>query len=439
MPAGGTFTFQNKVRSGVYVNVKSKERALGTIGERGIATLPLPLSWGPAKQIISIEAGEDPAKTLGYGIMAPELLLVREALKRAKTLLLYRLNEGTKATAAVAPLTITAKYGGKRGNDITISVAQNIDDSTRFDVKTFVLGEEVDSQTVATAEELQANDWVEFSGTGVLNATAGVPLAGGDDGAPTAQDYADYWSAVEVREFNAIGLTATDNTIKDAFVSFVKRQREDEGKKIQGVLENYPTADYEGIISVKNGVVLADGTRLTAAQAVAWVTGAEAAAEVNQSLTADAYDGAVDVEPKYTNSQIIEALKNGEFLFTGFDGKAIVEMDINTFTSFTPDKNKSFSNNQVIRVVDGLANDYYRIFSNYYLGKVPNNADGRNLLKAECINVSEQYQNVAAIQNFDPQTDIEVLPGIDVDAVVINQWVQPVSAVAKIYITINVE
>ncbi|WP_019123702.1 phage tail sheath family protein [Brevibacillus massiliensis] len=439
MPAGGTFTFQNKVRSGVYVNIKSRERALGTIGERGIATLALPLSWGPAKQIISIEAGEDPTKTLGYGIMAPELLLVREALKRAKTLLLYRLNEGTKATATVGSLTITAKYGGKRGNDITVSITQNIDDNSKFDVKTFVSGEEADSQTVATADELQANDWVTFNGTGTLTATAGVPLTSGADGTPTAQDYADYWSAVEVQEFNVIGLTATDNTIKDAFVSFVKRQREDEGKKIQGVLENYPIADYEGIISVKNGVVLADGTKLTADQAVAWVTGAEAAAEVNQSLTADAYDGAVDVEPKYTNSQIIEALKNGEFLFTGFDGKAIVEMDINTFTSFTPDKNKSFSNNQVVRVVDGLANDYFRIFSNYYLGKVPNNADGRNLLKAECINVSGQYQNVAAIQNFDPQTDIEVLPGIDVDAVVINQWVQPVSAIAKIYITITVE
>jgi len=306
-------------------------------------------------------------------------------------------------------------------------------------VKTLVSGKEVDSQTVAAIEELQANAWVEFGGSGTPVLTAGVPLAGGEDGVPTVQDYADYWASVEVHDFNVIGLTATDSTVKEAFVSFVKRLREDEGKKIQGVLENYPTANYEGIISVKNGVVLSDGTKLTAAQAVAWVTGAEAAAEVNESLTADAYDGAVDVEPKYTNSQIIAALRNGEFLFTAFDGKAIVEMDINTFTGFTSEKDKSFRNNQVVRVVDGLANDYYRIFANYYLGKVQNNADGRNLLKAECINISEQYQNVGAIQNFDPQMDIEVLPGLEVDAVVINQWVQPVAAVAKIYLTITVE
>ncbi|MEJ8548160.1 phage tail sheath family protein [Brevibacillus borstelensis] len=437
--AGGNFTFQNKVRSGVYVNVKSQKRAMGTIGERGITTLPLPLSWGPAKQIIKLDSSEDPTDVLGYPITASEVLLIKEAMKRAKTTLLYRLNEGTKATATTGSLTVTAKYGGVRGNDITVTVTQNIDETDKFDVKTFVSGEEADTQTVATIEELVANDWVIFSGTGDLTATAGVPLTGGDDGTVTAQDHANFLSAVEVEEYQTIGLTVTDPTIKEVYVAFFRRQREDEGKKVQLVLENYPTADYEGVISVKNGVVLADGTKLTAAQAVAWVAAATAAAQVNQSLTYDAYDGAIDVEPKYTNSQIIDALRKGEFLFIANNGKAVVEQDINTFTSFTPDKNKSFSNNQVIRVVDGLANDYYRIFSEFYLGKVQNNDDGRNLLKSECINVSQQYQNVEAIQNFDPQTDLEVLPGQDVDAVVINQWIQPVSAVAKIYMTITVE
>ncbi len=437
--AGGNFTFQNKVRTGVYVNVKSQKRAMGTIGERGTTALPLPLSWGPAKQIIKLDSSEDPSGVLGYPITASEVLLVKESMKRAKTILLYRLNEGTKATATAGSLTVTAKYGGVRGNDITVTIAQNIDETDKFDVKTFVSGEEADVQTVATIGDLIANDWVTFSGTGDLTATAGVPLAGGDDGTVTAQDHADFLSAVEVEEYQTIGLTVTDPTIKEVYVAYIKRQREDEGKKVQLVVENYPTADYEGVISVKNGVVLVDGTKLTAAQAVAWVAAATAAAQVNQSLTYDAYDGAIDVDPKYTNSQIIDALKKGEFLFIANNGKAVVEQDINTFTSFTPDKNKSFSNNQVIRVVDGLANDYYRIFSEFYLGKVPNNDDGRNLLKSECINVSQQYQNVEAIQNFDPQTDLEVLPGQDVDAVVINQWIQPVSAVAKIYITITVE
>lgn len=437
--AGGTWVAQNKERAGVYINFKSKQKPIGSIGERGITSLPLNLSWGPAKQIVSLDAGTDTTKLFGYALTDPQMLLIREAMKRAKTILIYRLNTGTPATATVAPLTATAKYGGSRGNDLTISVATNVDDNSKFDVKTFVSGVEMDFQTVATVQELQANDWVTFSGTGTPVATAGAPLTGGTDGTVTAQDYADYQSAIEVEDFNTIGLTVTDTTIKDVFVSFVKRQREDEGKKIQLVIENYPTADYEGVISVKNGVVLADGTTLTAAQAVAWVAGAEAGAEVNQSLTFDAYDGAVDVTPKYTNSQIIEALKDGEFLFTAYNGRALVEQDINTFTSFTVDKNKEFRKNQVIRVLDGLANDYQRIFTDYYIGKVPNNDDGRNSFKGECINLVNQYQNIGAVQNFDPQTDIEVLPGQDVDAVLVNEWIQPVNAIEKVYMSITVE
>ena len=35
MPAGGTWTVQNKVRPGAYINFVSVPKALGTLGERG--------------------------------------------------------------------------------------------------------------------------------------------------------------------------------------------------------------------------------------------------------------------------------------------------------------------------------------------------------------------------------------------------------------------
>lgn len=435
---GGTWTVQNKVRPGVYINFKSEPRATAVIGERGIVSLPLPLSWGPSKAIITVEAGDDLFEVLGYPITAPQLLLVREALKRAKTLHLYRLNSGTKASATIEGLTVNAKYGGVRGNDIAIVIETNIHDSSRYDVKTLIDGMEADSQTVASIDELKSNTWVEFFGTGDVTPTAGTPLVGGADGEVTAQDYMDYLAAVEVVDVQTIGLAETDIGVKDLFVSFVKRLRNEEGKKIQVVLENYPTADYEGVISVKNGVVLSDGTTLTAAQAVAWVAGATAGAAPNQSLTYDAYDGAVDVSPRYTNSQIIAALQAGEFVFTAMNGRAVVEQDINTLHTFTPEKGKAFSKNRVLRVLDGLANDYMRVFSQSYIGKVPNNDDGRNLFKSEIINITNQYQNIGAVQNFDPQTDLEVLPGADSDAVVVNQWVWPVDSIEKIYMTVTV-
>src|SRR5690606_36902554 len=113
--AGGVWVAQNKVRPGVYINIRSEAQPIGALGERGVATIALPLSWGPSKQVVAIEAGQNVFDVLGYDITAPQLLLVREALKRARTLLLYRLNDGDKATATIGTdnqMTVTAKYSG---------------------------------------------------------------------------------------------------------------------------------------------------------------------------------------------------------------------------------------------------------------------------------------------------------------------------------------
>lgn len=430
--AGGTWTAQNKIRPGTYFNFATSG-TLGGLGARGIVTLALALSWGAAKQVITINAGDNVKALLGYDITDPKLLLVREALKRAKTLLLYRLNAGTKASATVGNLTATAKFGGLRGNDISIVIQASIDDSSKFDVSTLVGTEEVDKQRVENISGLSANAWLDWSGTGALTQSAGSTLAGGADGTVVNGDYTDYLSVIEVEEFSVLALTSTDPTLKALYTSFTTRMRDDEGIKIQTVLENYPVADYEGGISVKNGVVLADGTVLTAGQAVAWVAGATASAQVNESLTRTAYDGAIDVSPRYTNSQIEAALVNGEFLFTQNQGRALVEQDINTFTSFAPDKDKRFSKNRVIRVLDAINNDLKKISDSYYIGKVDNDADGRNLLKNEYVKYLEGLLALGAIQNFNSQTDITIVQGNDSDAVFAEYFVQPVDSIEKIY------
>jgi hypothetical protein len=436
--AGGTFTTQNKVRPGVYIQFESEGGPLGTMGERGLAAMALPLSWGEPHKILTIHAGDNHHSLLGYDITAEQMLLVRETLKRAKSLLLYRLNAGTQATAIHGDLTITAKFGGVRGNDLAIVVQPNADDEDMLDVKTYLDGQLVDSQTAADIAGLAANAWVLFAGTGALTATAGVSLAGGADGTATNQNHIDFLAALEVEEFHTLAYPGTDATLKGVYAAFIKRMREDEGRKVQGVMANYPEADYEGVISVKNGVVLGDGTVLTAAQATAWAAGATSAAAVDESLTYTAYDGAVDVNPRLTNSQIIEALEDGEFLFALSAGRPVVEQDINTYKSFTPDKGKAFRKNRTMRVMDGLANDWKTTFERYYIGKVDNNADGRNLFRKECVKLVETYQGMGAIQNFDPQTDITVMQGDEADAVYVEGRIQAVDAIEKAYMKVRV-
>ena len=55
--AGGTWTNQNKVQPGVYINVKSKGNINTNVGNKGIVAIAEPLSWGPVETIKEILPG----------------------------------------------------------------------------------------------------------------------------------------------------------------------------------------------------------------------------------------------------------------------------------------------------------------------------------------------------------------------------------------------
>ncbi|WP_085829392.1 phage tail sheath family protein [Clostridium massiliodielmoense] len=434
--AGGTWEKQNKIRPGAYINFKSKKQAQTPIGERGIATMPLVLPWGPEKEIISINADDDLSKVLGINIADESALLIREVFKKAKTLLLYRLNEGAKATATLDTLTVSAKYTGTKGNNITIIIQNSIDVPGNFEIITMFEGNKVDKQLVKNIDELKSNVYVDFKGTGELKASAGVPLKGGEDGNVTNQNYTDYLAAIEPYEFHTIGIPIKDSSIKAVATTFIKRLKED-GRQVQLVLENYSEADSENVISVKNGVVLSDGTVITSDKAVAFITGATAGANVNQSNTYLEYPGAIDVDKKYTNREIEEALLNGEVIFTISNRRIVIEQDINTFKSFIADKGKDYRKNRVIRTLFEVNNGIRLLWETNYIGKGNNDPDGRDLFKKDIIKFLEKLQGISALKNVTPE-DIKIQGGNDKDSVISIVGVQPVDAMEKLYMTIEV-
>lgn len=131
---------QNKVLPGYYVNFSSVPRASATLSDRGYAAAPFELNWGPEEQVFPVTSGDmqKNSKTIfGYGYTDPALLPLREIFTHATTVYCYRLGKGAvKASNDLA----TAKYGGTRGTDITITVAANVDEGTLWDVSTLVDG-----------------------------------------------------------------------------------------------------------------------------------------------------------------------------------------------------------------------------------------------------------------------------------------------------------
>lgn len=344
----GTWNSQNKILPGVYINFLTNAPLSITPGERGTVVILQEVSTGTAGELYTITATDK--SSYPEGITAADSRLVNEALKNARTVILYNLGAAHEA------------------------------------------------ETITTA-----------------------------------------LAALKTVAFNVLCYpypTAANGANQAEIAAWIKAMREEEGIKIQAVMADF-TGDSEAIINVVQGIELSDGTELTAAQVTAWVAGAAAGAGVSQSNTGKNYVGAMDVVPRMTKSEMEAAITAGKFIFkTDSAQNVTVVYDINSLTTFTPEKNNVFRKNRVVRTIDGINNDIATIFESNYVGKVNNNADGRSLLRAALIEYFDALQSLSAIQNFVPE-DVTVLAGTDLDTVVVNCNIQPVDSVEKIYIAVS--
>lgn len=430
MLGGGTFTSQNKILPGAYMNFVSLASASATLSDRGIATMPLELDWGVEGEIFEVSASDFANNSLsifGYYNKHEKMKGLRDLFKNITTLYAYRLNgNGSKASNAYAE----AKYNGLRGNYLKIVIQQNVDDESLFDVKTVLDTTIVDTQTVSKASELKANDFVTFKADASLTVTASTPLTGGANGTVDGTAHQTYLEKVESYSFNTMGVVATEDTVKSMYVNFCKRMRDEIGVKFQVVLYN-KAADYEGVINVKNKVT---DSLYPEASLVYWVTGVEAGCEINKSTLNKAYDGEFKVNVDYTQAELENAIKNGEFTLHKVGSDIRVLEDINSLVTITEVKNDIFKDNQTIRIIDQIAIDIAVLFNTKYLGKIPNDQAGRTSFKIAVIKHHEALQNARAIENFS-DADVTVEQGEDRKSVVVHDAVTPIGTMTKLYST----
>ena len=434
---GGTFLTQNKILPGAYINFVSVAKASATLSDRGIATIPLDMDWGPENQVVTVELADflkNSQKIFGYAYTAEKLKPMREIFKHAKTVYFFRLNaSGVKAANTFA----TAKYPGTRGNDLRTVITENEKselESKLYDVATFLGTVQVDLQTgIKAMADLKPNDYVDWITSASISLTASLPLKNGTNGTVEDAAYQTYLDKMEAYNFNAMGCPSNNPTISALFAAFCERMRDDVGKKFQVVCFRN-LADYEGVVSVKNTIAgETDDPAL-----IPWVTGVIAGTAVNKSATNMDYDGEYAIDTDYTQTELENGIKEGSFMFHQVDEKVVVLEDINTFISVTDVKSSDFSSNQTIRVLDQIANDIAVLFGKKYIGKVPNDASGRVSLWNDIVKHHTELQNIRAIENF-TSDNVTVAQGDTKKAVVVTDYVTPVNAMAQLYMTVYVQ
>lgn len=538
--AGGTFIAQNKVRPGAYINFKAVSAPAMSVGERGVAAMPLATGWGPdfielySEELLS---GKSLSK-VGCTYVDEEALVYRLVLSNTYKLLIARsdigvgkkasatigdlkveaINEGEagngivvsvsensetgkydvvtnvggeakdtqsveaiseltsnefvsfsdvgegvftptegtrlsggeneckKASATVGNLVVTAKYKGAFGNRISVIIAK-VGDTSNYDVTTAVDGIGKNTQRVTTIESLVGNDWVDFSvddpeESMTPTETSGTALTGGVSGTESSQSISSAIAVLATKTFNVLGCMSSETTVKQYIKTTIRQLREDEGRKCKAVVLDYgglSGADYEGIISCKQGYKTQDG-EITAAQFAAQLTGMSAGAELGVSLTHKVIEGAVEVvgEPK-TNADIIEALKTGWLVLSQLnDGTVIIEQDINTLCNDLTNKDDSFRKNLIINTNDEIGNTIQLTWDKTYCGKVHNNPTQRENYRAALIEYFRTLERLELIQDFDKDSDIIVNQGENLNSVVVDWWVKHVDVMEKVYMTTNI-
>lgn len=437
MLGGGNFTVQNKVLNGAYINFVSMNKASANLADRGIATMPLELDWGVDSAVFEVTPADfqkNSLKIFGYPFTHEKMKGLRDLFLNIKTLYAYKLTSGgNKAGNDYA----TAKYSGARGNDLKVVITTNVDESTKYDVRLYMDTILVDEQiAVASAADLKSNDFVDWKAEAKLTATAGTKLTGGTNGTNGTVDgtaHQTYLDKIESYSYNVMGVVVTDDTTKKLYTAFVKRMRNQAGAKFQCVLYNIG-ADCEGVINVKNKAV----GSASVADLVYWVTGAEAGCPVNKTLLNQKYNGEFTVDVDYKQSELEDAMQNGEFMFHNVNGEIRVLADINSLISGTVEKPVTiFGDNQCVRVMDKIANDIAVMFNTKYLGQVPNDAAGRISLWNDIVKHHNGLQDIRAIQDFNPD-DVTVSQGDARNSVVVGDAVTIIVGMAKLYMTVSV-
>lgn len=441
--AGGTFDkLVGKVRPGTYINFVSTKHDTVGISSRGIVVIPLMKhNYGPVGEFITLDCGGPDAAIdkLGYSVYDSDenrqMLLIREAFKKAQKVILYRVNGGTEAKATSEPITATAKYPGSRGNKLSFTVAENPVDG--FDVQVNLDGSKVaEYEGLKTVEDLIAQDcaYITFSGTGALVAVAGKNLSGGTDETAENADVTGFLDAVEGVKFNTLCFPITDSSLQTAAKTKIKYMRENMGKGVQVVMPDTESDDYEGVINVTNSVVV-DGVELTHAEACAWVAAATAGASNVQSNTYVEYEGATAIVDAKSHEEAVAAINNGEFFFSVSEaGAVVVEYDINSLVTFADGKDKTYRKNRVIRVFDTFAE---ALQLNFPPNKYDNNSVGWDIMEGIGRTILKQFEDAGAITEVDYDNDFlvdrELSQG---DETFFNVGLQPVDSAEKLYFTI---
>lgn len=327
---------------------------------------------------------------------------------------------------------ITYSPGAPINGEMTVEAVLTKDKVTVINSCTYTCSVNEAVQTGADATQLIDNDYVIFNKTGLIEENAGYTFTGGStDTTVTGQDHLDAINALEPYFFNDIFCNSTDDSVKELYVSNIDRMRRQRGKYCRLWVYDYVQADNEAVTSIKNPVV-GGGNE---GDLVCWAAAYSSGIDLANEMTNKPYDGELEIYTGYPEVQIPMLVSQGNFMFHNIAlGDVRTYTDINTFQSYTEERDEQLANNKVIRVLDYIHNEEESEINSQDIGTLKNNPEGRVTLWNRCVDILNDLWKSGVLRDYS-SSDIEVSE-IESDryAVHIKQSVNIEGTVRRVYV-----
>lgn len=400
----GTFIFgERKVRPGAYFNVqKNVEDASGIMN--GVTVVIFRADFGQLNAAVELSAENGYEEIFGTGLTTDA---IREAVAGgAKTIIACRVGSGgTQGTISLKDidgedaLIITAKYPGDK--DFAVSVREKLSNpamkecifytgTTEVEKFEFTAG---DGEAKALSEAMKGSKNFdvklnEGKDTVQLATASQSAFTKGTNPQTTIEDYSNAFAQVEPYEFNTICVDTEDPEIHLLLQSFVSRIY-DAGYLVQAVVAEKHTVDLETRMKhaaafndekmnyVLNAWVNEQGTEIDGYQTAARLAGMIGAVAANCSLTHTVISGFSEIIEKLTNTDMINAEKQGCIVLSYNRAKQVwIDNAINTLVTPADNQDDGWKKIRRVKTRFELIRRINTVVENL-IGKVDNDSNGK--------------------------------------------------------------
>ena len=227
------------------------------------------------------------------------------------------------------------------------------------------------------------------------------------EGAPSSvETYNDILRKLKDLKWNYLcipGIQAKDTTTIGAWI---KQYRNDEKKTFKAVLPHY-AGDHEGIINFTTEHITSaiTGKKHSAAEYCARIAGILAGLPLSRSST---YFVLNDISEAETPDDPNDRINNGELIIV-YDGEKFkIGRGVNSLTTFTATKTEDVRKIKIVEGMDLYMDDIRDTFEEYYVGKVINDYDNKQMFVAAIGAYHKELMGDVLDRNYDNRVSVDV-------------------------------